>query len=113
MATLLRQIDGLLTNISQMASDFVGQHLLQSQPEEMRSIAAVRPGGDVAAYACGASRAPMAQRTTIRQTSANRIVGVKVAYPVSFIWALSLLASKLALEELAPATDRTKGIAAD
>ena len=30
MATLLRHGDGLLTNASQIASDFIGQHLLQS-----------------------------------------------------------------------------------
>jgi len=30
MTTLLRHGDGLLTNASQIASDFIGQHLLQS-----------------------------------------------------------------------------------
>ncbi|PYL88176.1 MAG: hypothetical protein DMF17_00050 [Verrucomicrobia bacterium] len=53
----------------------------------------------------------MTQRTTIGQTSTNRIIGVEVAYAIAFIRALSLRVSKFALEDLAPPTDRTKGIA--
>jgi hypothetical protein len=55
----------------------------------------------------------MTQRTAIRQTSANRIVSIEIACAVAFIWTLSLHTSKLALEELAAATDRTKWIAVD
>jgi hypothetical protein len=53
----------------------------------------------------------MAHRTTIRQTSTNRIVGFDIACAVAFVRPLTLLASKLALKELAPATNRTKWIA--
>jgi hypothetical protein len=52
----------------------------------------------------------MAQRTTIRQTGTNRIIGIEVAYAIAFIRTLSLRMSELALEDLAPPTDRTKGI---
>ena len=105
MASLRCQRNRLLTNTSQIASDFIGEHLLQAEPEEVWGIATVRPGGDVAAHACRPSRASMAQRTAVGQTSTNRIIDVEIAYAIAFIRALSLRLSKLALEKLAPATD--------
>jgi len=53
----------------------------------------------------------MAQRTTIRQTGTDRIIRIEVAYAIAFVRTLSLRVSKLALEDLASPTDRTKGIA--
>jgi hypothetical protein len=102
-----------MANASQISSDFIRQHFFQSEAEEVWGIAAVRPGGDVAAYACRPSRASMAQRTAVGQTSTNRIIDVEIACAVAFIRALSLHTSKLALEKLASATNRTKWITID
>src|SRR5215831_4872053 len=101
MATLLRLINGLLANSSQIASYFIGQHLPKPKPEEVRRVAAVRPCGDIATYASRPPWAPMTQRTTIRQTRTNRIVGFDITCAVAFIRSLTLYATKLALKELA------------
>jgi hypothetical protein len=50
-------------------------------------------------------------RATISQTSTDRIVGFDVTRAVAFVRSLALLTSKLALKELASATNRTKWIA--
>src|SRR5215468_4613531 len=111
MATLLRLINGLLANSSQIASYFIGQHLPEPKPEEVWRIAAVRPCGDVATYARRPSWASMTHRTTIRQAGTNRIVGFDITCAVAFVRPLTLLASKFALKKLTPAANRTKWIA--
>src|SRR5262249_24733849 len=111
IAAFLRLVDGLLANSSQIASDLIGQHLPKPKPEEVRRIAAVRPCGDIATYARRPPWASMTHRTTVRQTSANRIVNFNITCAVAFVRPLALYASKLALKELASAPNRTKWIA--
>ena len=108
VAALLRLVDGLLANSSQIASYFIRQHLPKPKPEEVRRIAAVRPCGDIATYARRPSWASMAHRTTIRQTRTNRIVSFYITCAVALVRPLALYASKLALKELASAPNRTK-----
>src|SRR5437773_11561306 len=97
MAALLRLVDGLLANSSQISSDLIGQHLPKPKPKEMRRIAAVRPCGHIATYARRPSWASMTHRTTIRQAGTNRIVGFDIACAVAFVRPLALYAGKLAL----------------
>jgi hypothetical protein len=47
----------------------------------------------------------MAHRAAIRETGTDRIVGVKIAYAIAFVRALSLRTIELPLEKLATATD--------
>ena len=103
--------DGLLANVAEVGRDFVCKHLLQPEAEQMRCIAAVRTCGDVATSAAGPARTPVAKRTTIGESSADRAICVQIAEAVALVCSLPLQARELALKELTAAANRTKRIA--
>src|SRR6185436_8247607 len=84
--------------------DLIGQHFLETEAEQVRSVPAVRPGHDVAATAGGAFRAAVAGGARVGQPRANRQVRLDVPGAVETQRTLPLPAGELALEELpAPA----------
>src|SRR5262249_17128061 len=113
MAALHCLSDGLLANVSQIRSDFVRQHLLQSQSEKVRSIPTVRSCSNVAAHSGRPSWPSMAHRTAIRETGTDCIVRIEITYAIAFVGTLSLRTIELPLEELAAATHRTKRVTVD
>ena len=103
--------DGLLANVAEVGGDFVCKHLLQPEAEQMRCIAAVRTCGYVATSAAGPARTPVAKRTTIGESSADRAICVQIAEAVALVCSLPLQARELALKELTAAADGAEGIA--
>jgi hypothetical protein len=49
----------------------------------------------------------------IRETGANRDIGIQVADSIAFVWSLSLCLRELPLEQLPPSANRAEGIAID
>ncbi len=77
-----RRRQRLRPQIAQVARNFVGEHLLQAEPEEMRGVAAIGSGGNVAARACRATRPSVACRATVGHSRADREIGADVAAAV-------------------------------
>ena len=80
----------LRSDVAQVGGDLVGQHLLQSEPEQMRRIAAVGPRRDVAADAGGAARSAVAGGAAVGQPGADGEIDVEVAAAVAGQRPLSL-----------------------
>ena len=105
--------DRLRADRAQLGRDLVGQHLLQAEAEQVRSVTAVGPRGHVAADAGRAPRPSVAGRAAVRQPGADDQRVVDVPRAVAFERALSLDPRELPLEYLPAPADRARGIAAD
>src|SRR5262245_25277611 len=70
-------VDGLFENVPQISSDLIGQHLFQSQAEQMRSAAAIRPGHHVPSKAGRTARPRVTTPAAAHQTSSNPYVDRK------------------------------------
>src|SRR6266550_8361231 len=105
--------DGLCTYRAQVRCNLVGQHLLETQAEEVWRIAAVRSRHHVSPEASGATWAAMTAGTTIAETCAEREICVDVADTIVCEWSHGLTAQELALEQLPPAANGAKRIARD
>src|SRR5205807_8063265 len=79
----------------------------------MRSVPAVRPGGDIAASTCGSAGTAMTCCAAVGQPCANRPIGVEVPDAVAFIASLSLHPREFALEELPSTPDGAKRVPLD
>jgi hypothetical protein len=58
-------------SIPQISSDFIGEHLFQSEPKEMRRITAVRPGDNVTSTSGGAARSAVTCCAAVREARAD------------------------------------------
>ena len=105
-AALVRVGDRPLAHRAQVGRDLVGQHLLEAETEEVRSVAAVGSRDDVAAEAGRAARPAVAGGAAVGEAGADGQVGVDVPGAVADQRPLPLDARELALEELAAAADR-------
>ena len=105
--------DGIGSDMPKTAGDLVSQHLLESEPEEVRRVPAVGTGHDVSSRASGPARASVAAGAAIRKAGSNRDHRIDVADPVLDAWALLLEAGELALKDLATPADRAERIPAD
>src|SRR5579883_1094156 len=101
------------TNRAQIRSDFIGQHLLQSESEEVRSASTVRAGDDVPAKPCRTPGPPMATGTAVRQAGTNRRHLRDIANAVLGDGSLAVRAREFALEQLATAADGSERISID
>ena len=88
--------------IPQLRRDFVGQHLLQSEAEQVRGIPAVGPRYYISTETRGATRPAVASGTAIRQSRANTQVFPEVSGTVSRIEGAfgSVQVLEFSLEEL-------------
>jgi hypothetical protein len=100
-----------VTNSSQVTCDLVGQHLLQSQAEQVWGVAAVGPCEDITTAAGRAARAPVTGGTAVGQPGDDRGIALDVAFAVVGPRTDSLRLGEFALEELPTAHDRTEWIA--
>src|SRR6266540_1113269 len=105
--------DSRIADRAEVGGNLVGEHLLQSQAEEMRCVAAVRTRGDVAAESRRPARASMPSRAAVGQARADGEVDVDVAEPVPKGCALAFEPRELALKELPSPADRAKWIEDD
>ena len=106
-------LDGVRADGAEVGGDLVGQHLLEAEAEQVRSVAAVRPRDDVAAEAGRAARPAVAGRAAVGQPGADGLVHLDVSRAVAAQRSVALEARELALEDLAAAPDRARGIARD
>src|SRR6185369_13885609 len=106
-------VDCLPANGTEVGSDFVRQHLLQPKTKEVWRVAAVGPCHNVTSETARASRPAMAPGAAINQPGADRQVSFDVSHAVAGEWSNSLQPRVLALKELTPAPDSSKGIAVD
>src|SRR5262249_16102800 len=104
---------GLISNAAQVGGDLIGKHFFQSQPEQVRGAAAVRPGHNIASEARRAARTGVTTAAAIHQTGSDPNDGVDIAGVVANARALTLHPGKFALEQLAAAANRPEGIAVD
>src|SRR4051812_13130550 len=68
-----------LESRAQIRRDLVGQHFLQAETEQVRSIAAVRSRRDVAARSGGAAWTSVAGSAAVGQAGADRCIVADVA----------------------------------
>jgi hypothetical protein len=115
-----RTIAGRVADRPQIPGDLVGQHLLEPEAEQMRRVAAVGSGEDVAPAAGGTARPPMAGGAAVgqpgdsRSVEQARVVAIAdVADAIVGARAETLREGELALEELPAADDGAKRIARD
>ena len=97
----------------QVTRDLVGQHLLQSEAEQMRGVAAVGPREDVTAAARRAARSPVTGGTAVGKPGDDRGVALRCRLRRRRFSDRALRLSEFALEELAAAHDRAERIARD
>src|SRR5262245_30228625 len=79
----------------------------------MRGIATVGPGSNVSASPRRAAGAAVAEGTAVGKSCPNRSIRVQVADAIAVVCSLPLDTREFALEELATAANRAKGIALD
>src|SRR6185369_11646314 len=106
-------VDSLRPYQTQVGSDLVSQHFLQTYAEQVWCIAAVWPRHYITAHPCGASRPSMTSGATVADTSSERQINVDVPDAIICQRALSLATQKLPLEELTTSSNRTKWIASN
>jgi hypothetical protein len=98
-------------SIPQISRDFIGEHLLQAEAEEVGRVAALGSGEDVAPESGGSLRSTMTGRAAVGEAGAEGRLELDVADAVADARAVPLGDRELALEELAPALDRPERIA--
>lgn len=98
---------------AQVGADFVGQHFLEAESEQMPGIPAIGTGNNVASRASRAAWVTVTQRTTIGQACADCDVAIDVAHAILLVDTLPLQAGELTLEQLAPPPNGAERIAVD
>src|SRR5258705_13831258 len=77
-------------SIPQISRDFIGEHLFQSEPKEMRRIAAVRPRDNITSTSGGAARSAVTCCAAVSEAGSDRDVYIDVTCAVTEVWSLPL-----------------------
>ena len=106
-------IDRVAANVPQVVGDLIGQHLLQSQSEEMRRVAAVGPRDDKSAEAGASPWTAVAAGAAVHQPGADDPIDLGVPEAIARHRALAQRAGELALEDLPAPPDGARRITID